>query len=1655
MAGFCRHVHVNFSQPPVGVVKGDTLFYRCSTLNKDDNNMDSSMLTALDTLIAERNEAEQAAVLQRFARIYFSSAAEDELMVRSVEDVYGATLSCWQFIQQRRSGEMKARVFNPDYENHGWQSVHTIVEIVCDDMPFVVDSVRMLLTSQQLSLYAIHYCVMNVKRDRKHQLQTANDWLKAGKDTHPEAIIYVEFDHHSDPQVLASLEQQLLDVLAEVQACVTDFAAIRQRAEECAAFLAKPAEADRKEHYQEAREFILWLLNNHFTFMACDEFHIEEDGQEQYVVRDGERDLGLFRHNRASRDRLKLTDLEDEVRDFITSSHIVSFMKSGTRSRVHRPAYPDYVVVKFFDKDGRISRGVRFLGLYTSMVYIETPDNIPFVREKLNAVRSMADFAPGSHSAKELNRILEVYPRDELFQSSAEQLCRTAVSILHIQERRQTRVYLRKDSYSRFISCLVYTPRDVYNTELRQKIEAVLRDEFDTLDIEFNTYFSESVLARTHFTLRLNPATPVQFDEARVARRIQQVVRSWPDDLLSALTEQVGEELGNHQYHRYRDAFPAGYRESFTARTAVADIQHMEYLCSRSDGQLAMSFYRELEEDDNELRFKLFNRDTILPLSDVIPVLENLGLRVLGEHPYEIVCADGQRIWIHNFLLRYTLSDSINIAAVKTLFQDSFSAIWQGKAENDGFNRLVLGAQLGWKDIAILRAYARYMKQIRFGISESYIAETLCRYIDISAQLVHLFHLRFDLREVTPEQRDAESGACGEALIAALDGVEQLNEDRTIRRYIELIKATLRTNFYQADDDGSSKSYLSFKINPAAVTDMPLPRPMFEIFVYSPRVEGVHLRGGRVARGGLRWSDRSEDFRTEILGLVKAQQVKNAVIVPVGAKGGFIAKCLPKDGGRDAWLAEGIASYQTFISALLDITDNLVEGHVVPPEHVVRHDDDDPYLVVAADKGTATFSDIANEIAVKRGFWMGDAFASGGSIGYDHKKMGITARGAWISVQRHFRERGINIQQTDFSVVGIGDMAGDVFGNGMLLSEHICLVAAFNHMHIFVDPAPDAERSFAERKRLFELPRSSWDDYSRELISKGGGVFSRAAKSIVITPEMKTCFAIDADRLAPNDLISAILKAPVDLIWNGGIGTYIKASSERHSQVGDKANDGLRINGSDVRAKVIGEGGNLGMTQLGRIEFGLHGGASYTDFIDNAGGVDCSDHEVNIKIMLNDVLDSGDLTRKQRNEIFMSLTDEVGQLVLHNNYRQTQAIALAYRDCLVRLDEYSRLIHEFEAAGKLNRALEFLPDDDTLLERKAADTGLTRPELSVLVSYTKADLKEQLNHPQINEDPYVDRILETAFPKVLAKKFHEPLYRHRLRSEIIATQLANDMVNYMGITYVNRLHDSTGATVCDIAAAYITARDIFSLEKYWQEVNALDYQISTDIQEDMMVDLIRLVRRASRWFLRNRRANMDIDAEVSRFRPAVQGIAGSLGQMLKGSALERWQQVYEERVNAGVPETLAAVSAGAVNLYSTLGIIEAADLTGRPLATVAEAYFEMGEHLSLNWFMQQVNGLPSTTHWEALARETLRDDLDWQQRSLTVGILNSQQDGCSLADTIAAWEAEQSGLVERWQSMLSELKAAGQIEFPMVSVALRELLDLAQASRHLAPVEEV
>lgn len=1075
-------------------------------------------------------------------------------------------------------------------------------------------------------------------------------------------------------------------------------------------------------------------------------------------------------------------------------------------------------------------------------------------------------------------------------------------------------------------------------------------------------------------------------------------------------------------------------------------------MASARNDDLAMSFYRALEEDESTLHFKLFYPDEPLPLSDVMPIFDNLGFRVIGEHPFEVIDRTGKAVWIHDFTLQAHSGSVVDIHRIRPIFEELFRRVWHGEAENDAFNRMMLSSYMSWREIALLRTYARYMRQIRFSNSQTFISNTLVNHVNLTRILLELFEIRFN------PDRFQSRGKCEAAqqkleieFNAGLDDVENLSEDRVLRLFMELMQATLRTNYYQPDGEGQPKPYISVKFDPTRIPDMPLPMPMFEIFVYSPKVEGVHLRGGKVARGGLRWSDRFEDYRTEILGLVKAQQVKNAVIVPVGAKGGFVAKRLPDPSDREAFQAEGIAAYKTFIRGLLDITDNLVDSEIQPPQRVIRHDEDDHYLVVAADKGTATFSDIANGLAAEYGFWMGDAFASGGSNGYDHKKMGITARGAWVSVERHFREMGINPAEDEFTAIGIGDMAGDVFGNGLLCSEKTRLVAAFNHIHIFIDPNPDSEKSYKERKRLFELPRSAWTDYDAKLISKGGGVFNRSAKSIPVSAEMKKLLGIKADRVPPNMLISHILKAEVDLLWVGGIGTYVKSASESHSDVGDKANDSLRINGDELRCKVVGEGGNLGFTQLGRIDYALKGGRLNTDFIDNSGGVDCSDHEVNMKILLNRAVAMGDLTGKQRNIMLEEMTDDVSALVLKNNYRQTQAISIASLDTAPRLEEYRRLMNTFESHGKLNRDLEFLPDDETLSERKLAKKGLTRPELSVLISYVKGDLKQTLIESELPDDPLLAGEMYKVFPKELTKRFSSELGEHQLRREIIATQIANDMVNHMGITFVERLNQSTGADAASIALAWIIARDVFRIDNWWDRIEGMDYLVSADLQMSLMQDLMRLMRRAVRWLLRNRRAELNIQNHMERFADNVWAITSNLPEYLGEQACAVWEKRHGELAGSGLPKDLAQVLAGTGYLYSSLGIIEAQEASGMPLKTVANLYYDLGERLDLNWFANSIAVLTPNSHWQALARESFREDLDWQQRALTTGVLKLVKKPGDVMACVDAWQAKNQPMIDRWKAMLAELKSAREPEYAMFSVALRELLDLAQSTMHQSP----
>ncbi|RON97704.1 NAD-glutamate dehydrogenase [Pseudomonas fluorescens] len=1586
-----------------------------------------------------------------FAEQFFGIISLDELTQRRLSDLAGCTLSAWRLLERFDHAQPQVRVYNPDYERHGWQSTHTAVEVLHHDLPFLVDSVRTELNRRGYSIHTLQTTVLSVRRGSKGELLEILPKGSTGEGVLHESLMYLEIDRCANAAELNVLSKELEQVLGEVRVAVADFEPMKAKVQEILTKLDNSAFAVDADEKNEIKSFLEWLVGNHFTFLGYEEFVVTDQADGGHIEYDQNSFLGLTKLLRTG---LTYEDLriEDYAVAYLREPTLLSFAKAAHPSRVHRPAYPDYVSIREIDADGKVIKEHRFMGLYTSSVYGESVRVIPFIRRKVEEIETRSGFQSKAHLGKELAQVLEVLPRDDLFQTPVDELFTTVMSIVQIQERNKIRVFLRKDPYGRFCYCLAYVPRDIYSTEVRQKIQQVLMERLKASDCEFWTFFSESVLARVQLILRVDPKNRLDIDPVLLEKEVVQACRSWQDDYAALTVESFGEAHGTNVLADFPKGFPAGYRERFAAHSAVVDMQHL--LSLNEKNPLVMSFYQPLGQvsGQRELHCKLYHADTPLALSDVLPILENLGLRVLGEFPYRLRHTNGREFWIHDFAFTAAEGLDLDIQQLNDTLQDAFVHIVRGDAENDAFNRLVLTAGLPWRDVALLRAYARYLKQIRLGFDLGYIASTLNNHTDIARELTRLFKTRFYLaRKLGSDDLEDKQLRLEQAILTALDDVQVLNEDRILRRYLDLIKATLRTNFYQTDANGQNKSYFSFKFNPHAIPELPKPVPKFEIFVYSPRVEGVHLRFGNVARGGLRWSDREEDFRTEVLGLVKAQQVKNSVIVPVGAKGGFLPRRLPLGGSRDEIAAEGIACYRIFISGLLDITDNLKDGALVPPLNVVRHDDDDPYLVVAADKGTATFSDIANGIAIDYGFWLGDAFASGGSAGYDHKKMGITAKGAWVGVQRHFRERGINVQEDSITVVGVGDMAGDVFGNGLLMSDKLQLVAAFNHMHIFIDPNPNPATSFVERQRMFDLPRSAWTDYDTSIMSEGGGIFSRSAKSIAISPQMQERFDIKADKLTPTELLNALLKAPVDLLWNGGIGTYVKASTESHADVGDKANDALRVNGNELRCKVVGEGGNLGMTQLGRVEFGLNGGGSNTDFIDNAGGVDCSDHEVNIKILLNEVVQAGDMTDKQRNQLLASMTDEVGNLVLGNNYKQTQALSLAARRAYERIAEYKRLMGDLEGRGKLDRAIEFLPTEEQINERIAEGHGLTRPELSVLISYSKIDLKEQLLGSLVPDDDYLTRDMETAFPPSLVSKFSEAMRRHRLKREIVSTQIANDLVNHMGITFVQRLKESTGMSPANVAGAYVIVRDIFHLPHWFRQIEALDYQVSADVQLELMDELMRLGRRATRWFLRARRNEQNAARDVAHFGPHLKELGLKLDELLSGEIRENWQARYQAYVEAGVPELLARMVAGTSHLYTLLPIIEASDVTGQNPAEVAKAYFAVGSALDITWYLQQISALPVENNWQALAREAFRDDVDWQQRAITISVLQQGDGTLDVEARLALWMEQHESMISRWRAMLVEIRAASGTDYAMYAVANRELLDLALSGQAVVP----
>jgi glutamate dehydrogenase len=1583
--------------------------------------------------------------LDAFITDYYEHLAGEDRQNYNVELLRARAGHHWQVAQKRMP-----KTANVEIQNEPGRSV---VYIVTDDMPFLVDSVSAELVRQHSAIHLAVHPLLVVTRDTETNelisvARTPGSADKTGEHaSEVESWIAIEIDSAGD-EAQARLIAGLTKVLGDVRAAVEDWQPMSAKAVQIAAALGTVAHAEQVQDLKQAQDLLRWLNRDNFTFLGYREYDLETvDGEDVLAIRPGS-GLGLLR---SAEDGHQIQHLTDAGQLKARERSALVITKANSRSTVHRPAYFDYIGIKSFDANGNVKGEQRFIGLFAATAYTSSVRDVPILREKVDAVMALAGFPPGSHSGKDLLGIMETYPRDELFQMDVPTLFTTALAIQRLQERRRTRLFLRPDVYGRFMTALVYLPRDRYTTAVRLRIEKELRETFHAESLDFEARMTESALARLFFRIRLPRDAALEVvDAAALEHRLVMAVRSWPEGISEQLHDSLPPDEAERLSKLWAEAFPASYRVDYEIEDALEDIERFEKGAAAAAEALASGtgpahpgLHVYLPDDaadaEEDARVKLYMMES-QSLSQILPFFQNLGIEVLDEVPFEIETSDGRDFFLYDLGLQYPAG--VDPVATGTLLADAFGAAVSGAIESDGLDRLVLREGMPWHRVVILRSYAKYLRQIGNTNSYEFVADTLLANPAVARGLVSLFEARFD-PELADGERDGRIEQVSAELTTAMELVATLDADRVLRTFINLIEASLRTNFFQ------DKPYLSIKLDPTAIELLPFPKPMYEIWVYSPRVEGVHLRFGKVARGGLRWSDRREDFRTEVLGLVKAQTVKNAVIVPTGAKGGFFAKKLPDPAvDRSAWMAEGVESYQTFIRGLLDLTDNLVTTahgeQVVPPDRVVRHDDNDSYLVVAADKGTASFSDIANGLAAEYGFWLGDAFASGGSVGYDHKAMGITARGAWESVKRHFSELGIDTQSEEFTVVGVGDMSGDVFGNGMLLSEHIRLVAAFDHRHVFLDPNPDAAASFAERRRLFELPRSSWADYNADLISAGGGVFPRQAKAVPISAEVRAALGLPegTTRLSPPELLRAILLAPADLLYNGGIGTYVKASTETAAQVGDKANDAIRVDGKDLRVKVVGEGGNLGLTQLGRIEAALAGVILNTDAIDNSAGVDCSDHEVNIKIFVDRMVAAGKLDVADRAGFLAAMTDEVGRLVLEDNVDQNILLLNDRVKVAGWSPSYERLMDWLEASGDLKRELEALPTTASLRERLEQGQGLTSPELSVLAAYAKIQLATSLRDSDLADDPWFGTTLRRYFPRQLSERFDADLDTHPLRREIIATVVANDMINLGGVTFAFRAMEETSASQATIARAFVALREIFELDVMVDELNALPSSFPTAHWTAIHLDMRRLLDRAVRWQV-NQGGSQSVGDVVAQYKPQIDLVRARLVDYVQGGDLTRLQSMMGKAQDWGLPDDLGRRWTELFEAFALLDVAKIAARVKAPMADVAAVYYAIYDRFAVDNLLERITTLPRKDRWQALARAALRDDLYSTVADMTKAVLEATDAG-DADGRVLAWEALNAEHLGRARSVFEEVNALGQDDMASLSVAMRVLRSIVR-----------
>ena len=1524
---------------------------------------------------------------------YFAEADDASFGEASPEQLHGAALQHYHLGRTRPTGQAVIALYTPDFDRHGWHSPHTVIDIVTDDMPFLVDSVTMIIYRHNLAIHRIMHPLLGAKRNAAGKLEASAG--RGTDSTRTESWIHLEIDRISDPQQLEALRTEIADALADIRAAVEDFATMREKTTLAIAHL----ETSPAPENAEIVEFLRWMAAENFVFLGYAHYAANSSTQQLQRAPDG--GLGLLRCTDHPRFGQCCAGIPGELDKIAQLPSALTLVKADARSTVHRPGYLDFIGIHHRDAAGNIIGEHVFVGLYATHVYHISTTEIPVVRGKVKAVRAACGFAPGSHNDKTLRNILETYPRDELIEIDADELQRIAHGIVMLHEHQRVRVFLRNDNWGRYTSAQVYMPRDRFDTTTRLRITKLLSETVKADNIDFFVMVGESPLARLHLIARTPVGTTPSYDADALEREVARIVRGWHDELKNNLVEHCGEERGNALLRRYALALPVAYQDQVPPSSAVSDLERLE--AAEKSGHLEIKLNAPYGDDGSHQHIKLFLNGHPRPLSAVLPVFENLGITVLSEQPFNL---ENSALHIADFAVQLPRADALDDETTRGAFVELLEKLLRDEAENDGYNRLVLLAGLNGSRITILRAYGRYLRQAGLPFSQAYIERCLAAHPHIARLLADLFEARF-----APDGDAAREETLCSELVTALSKVSNLDDDRILSGYRTVLDATMRTNAWQTGADGKPKDYLSFKISSKLIPFLPKPLPLYEVFVYSPRMEGIHMRGSSVSRGGLRWSDRMEDYRTEGLALMKAQMVKNVVGVPLGAKGCFVGKRLPPASDRDAWLAEGIASYQTYIRGLLDITDNLVGGKVVPPKNVRRRDGDDPYLVVAADKGTATFSDTANAIAIDYGFWLGDAFASGGSVGFDHKKMGITARGAWEAVKRHFRELGIDTQTQPFTAVGIGDLSGDVFGNGALRTNQMQLLAAFDHRHIFLDPNPEGPRSLIERQRLFDLPRSSWDDYDKSLISAGGGVWPRSAKLIPLSPQVRARLGVDAEQMTPNELMSAILKAPVDLLYNGGIGTYFKASSQSHQDANDRGNDAIRIDASEIRARVIGEGGNLGFTQKARIECALHGGLIYTDAIDNSAGVDTSDHEVNIKILTSSLIANGDMTFKQRDTLLASMTDDVARLVLIDNYQQTAAVSLETTAGKAILNTHAQLIRHLEAKVGLNRAIEFLPDEKGLVERAQMGHGLTAPEIAVLLAYSKIALKEALLASAVPDAEEFQPLLVDYFPQAVLKDCSAQIPHHPLKREIITTMIVSRLVNRMGTCFTMQIGDETGADLTQIVKAWYAASELLGAEALWADIEALDIKIPSNQQMALMNTLREMVSAATRQLLASHMAGENIAAIIATYQEAI-------GRALSDARVGK----------AAGQEALTAVLDARTGIVSVFELVDLARASNQPLDEISAACGRLDASIDLAWFGSAVSRLPAENRWQARARAQLAGELRNLRQSLLQRGLDENQPAV----------AEARGVVD-------ELKHNAPQDLAMLSAVLAEIKQLLTA----------